>query len=59
MQGKRDITSDAKCYDVITGMQGKTFFRAQPCYVTFERSWISDHFLREDHDLKIMQKRNM
>ena len=58
IQGKRDITSDAKRYDVIT--VGKKVF--------FEHSHIIYHsrdlslliiFLLEDHDLKITEKRNI
>ena len=52
MQGKRDITSYTKCYDVIAGRQGKYFF-SKHSHISLERSFIADHFLPKDHDLKI------
>ena len=60
MQGKQDITSYTKCYGVIAGMQGKYFFSKNSHIIYhLERSFIADHFLPKDHDLKIMQKRNI
>ena len=35
------------------------FFGTQTYYISFERSFIADHFLLKNHDLKIMQKRNI
>ena len=55
MQGKRDITSDTKCYDVSNVLVSKEiyFFGTKSYCILFERSFIADHLLLKDHDVKI------
>ena len=58
IQGKRDFESDTKCYDVITGKQGK-FFSSKHSHVIYYSKGLSlltcfiacYHFLLKDHDL--------
>ena len=43
--------------NVISGRQGKLLFcQTWPYYISFESSFIADHSLLKDHDLKITQK---
>ena len=59
MQGKRDIMSDTKWYDFITGTYRNFCFSKQSYYISLARSFNANHFLRKDHYLKIPQKKNI
>ena len=59
MHGKRDIASYTKFYDVKLVGRENFFFKHIYHHISFERSFIADHFLLKDHDLQIMQKRNI
>ena len=58
MQGKRNIASDTKCYDVITGKEGIFVFSEHIIYHSKGLSLLII-FLLKDHDLKIPQKTNI
>ena len=57
MQGKRNIASDTKCDDVITGKEG-IFVFSEHIYHSKGLSLLII-FLLKDHDLKITQKTNI
>ena len=47
--------SDNKCYDVLTVIS-EFFCEYSQYYIQIERPFIADHFLLEDHNLKITHK---
>ena len=49
MQGKWDITSNTKCYDVITGRDRKKFF-SKYYHIIYQRSFITDHSLLKGYN---------
>ena len=54
MQGKWDIASDTKCFDVIIGRKEKIFFFPSIAILyIIRKSFITNHSLLKDYNLKV------